>query len=138
MNKVFTFLLGAAMSQSILAADESPLAQFRALNQAAVQQDIATMDRLLDDHFTLTHITGYQQPKAEWLAEVRSGSMKYFEFKEENTDLKINGTHATLVSQNLVDANIWGARNVWRLQQTVDFTLTDKGWRIDRSIASLY
>lgn len=130
------------MSSTLFAAeftaDNSPLEQFQALNQAAIRQDVAAMDKLLADDFSLTHITGYQQPKAEWLTEVRSGSMRYFEFQEVDTNLKINGKHAVLVSKNIVDANIWGVRNRWKLQQTVDFTLTKQGWRIDKSVANLY
>nr|WP_176669838.1 nuclear transport factor 2 family protein [Mannheimia granulomatis] len=38
---------------------------YRTINTAMLNADTKTLDRLLDDNFTLTHITGYVQPKAE-------------------------------------------------------------------------
>ncbi|MFD7117839.1 hypothetical protein ACFWAA_12405 [Streptomyces sp. NPDC059922] len=39
-----------------------------------VEGDTPSLDDLLDEGLTLTHMTGYVQPTAEWLAEMRPGS----------------------------------------------------------------
>ncbi|MFE5621112.1 nuclear transport factor 2 family protein [Streptomyces virginiae] len=41
----------------------------RAYLDAMLEGDTATLDELLAEEFTLTHMTGYVQPKAEWLAQ---------------------------------------------------------------------
>ncbi|MFC2754105.1 MAG: nuclear transport factor 2 family protein [Cardiobacterium sp.] len=121
-----------------LAIAETPLDAFRALNQAAIVQNIPAMEQRLAPEFVLTHITGYPQPRAEWLDEVKRGSMRYYDFKEVETDLQIAGDHATLISRNLVDANIWGTHHTWRLQQTVTFRKNGDSWLIEKSVATLY
>ena len=96
------------------------------------------MEHRLAPEFILTHITGYPQPRAEWLDEVKRGSMRYYDFKEVETDLQIAGDHATLVSRNLVDANIWGTHHTWQLQQTVTLRKNGDSWIIEKSVATLY
>jgi hypothetical protein len=37
--------------------------------------DTGALDELLADDFALTHLTGYAQPKNEWLAQLRAGQL---------------------------------------------------------------
>lgn len=129
---------GIFLMHTALAIAETPLEAFRALNQAAIAQNIPAMEHRLAPEFILTHITGYPQPRAEWLDEVKRGSMRYYDFKEVETDLQIAGDHATLVSRNLVDANIWGTHHTWQLQQTVTLRKNGDSWIIEKSVATLY
>jgi len=47
-------------------------ANYEAQRRAMVAGDADALGALLADGFTLTHMTGYPQPMAEWLADVRS------------------------------------------------------------------
>ncbi len=134
--KKLTTLLTSLVASTAMA--NTPLDQFRALNQFAIAQDTQAMSQLLTEDFVLTHITGYPQPKAEWLAEVARGSMKYFAFDEIETQSDIEGKSAVLISKNLVDANIWGNRHTWRLEQKVEFVQIKGEWKIQRSTARLF
>lgn len=49
------------------------------LGQAMVKRDIEALDKLLDDNACLQHITGYIQPKVEWLSQV---SVDYFTYRK--------------------------------------------------------
>lgn len=49
---------------------------------AMLAPDATTLDRLLADNFTATHIGGYVQPKDEWLAQITSGQMRYHQSEE--------------------------------------------------------
>ena len=90
------------------------------ITKLMIAKDIEGLDQLLDDDFTLTHITGYVQSKQEWLGEIRSESMKYFDYEAVNRSVKIKGSTATITQQNILDARIWGSRNKWRLQQILN------------------
>lgn len=46
-------------------------------NRRMVEADTHALEALLTPGFELVHITGYAQPKAEWLEEIRSGGMAY-------------------------------------------------------------
>jgi hypothetical protein len=46
-----------------------------AMCEAMVDGDVAGLDSILADGFTLTHMTGYLQSRAEWLEAIESGEM---------------------------------------------------------------
>ncbi len=101
------------------------IAVTRKLTDLMIERNIAEMDKIVDQNFTLTHITGYKQPKAEWFAEIESESMKYYGYEEVGTSVKINGNRAEFIGRNRLDARIWGSRNNWRLQQKMQLGKRD-------------
>lgn len=65
--------------------DESKiLTAYRAMNRAMVDGDTDRLSALMHDDASLTHITGYVQPKREWLTSIESGEMRYHEMKERS------------------------------------------------------
>ena len=96
------------------------------------------LDELLDDDFTLTHITGYVQSKKEWLREIESEQMKYYSAEEVKTGIRIDGDHATFAGRNLLDARIRGSRSIWRLQQIIQLNKRNNQWIILDSVASIF
>lgn len=114
------------------------LATVRQLATLMIARDTTEMNNILDEHYTLTHMTGYVQPKAEWFAEVAKESMKYYSAKEVNHSVKVNGNRADVTVQNLVDAQIWGSRNTWRLQQKMQLEKREGRWVILKSVASTF
>ena len=78
------------------------------------------------------------QPKEEWFAEIEIERMKYYSYKEVKTVVKIDGDKATFVGQNLLDARIWGTRNIWHLQQTMQLEQRNGKWIILTSAATTF
>lgn len=111
------------------------LAVTRQLTELMIDKNTVGMDKILDTNFTLTHITGYVQPKEEWFGEIESEQMKYYGYEEVKTAVTIDEDKATFVGQNLLDARIWGTRNNWRLQQTMHLEKRNDRWIILKSIA---
>jgi hypothetical protein len=114
------------------------LALTRQLTQFMIDRDTAGLNKILDANFTLTHITGYVQSKNDWFTEIATERMKYYSYKELKTSVEINGNHATFTGQNLLDARIWGSRNNWRLQQTMELEYRNGNWIILKSIATTF
>lgn len=110
----------------------------RKLTQLMIEKNTKEMDKILDKNFTLTHITGYVQPKVEWYSEIESERMKYYSFKEVKTSVELNGDKATFVGQNILDARIWGSRNNWRLQQKMQLEKRSGKWIIIKSVATTF
>lgn len=110
----------------------------RKLTQLSIDRDMVGLNNLLDANFTLTHITGYVQSKKEWLAEIESEGMKYYSYKEVKNTVKLDGDKAVFVGQNLLDARIWGSRNSWRLQQTMELEKRNGKWIILKSVARTF
>ena len=110
----------------------------RQLTQFMIDKNVVEMKKILDKNFTLTHITGYVQPKEEWFSEIESERMKYYSYREVKTTVTIDGEKATLVGQNILDARIWGTRNNWNLQQTMQLEKRNEKWIIIKSIATTF
>lgn len=114
------------------------LALTRQFTQLMIARDTASLNKIVDTHFTLTHITGYVQPKSEWFAEIQQESMKYYSAEEVSRSLDVQGNRATFVQRNLLDARIWGSRNKWRLQQTMTLEKRGEKWVILQSVAKTF
>jgi len=110
----------------------------RQLTQLMIDKDTAGLNKILDTHFTLTHITGYVQSRDEWFSEITSERMKYYSYKEVKNAVEINGNKATFIGQNVLDDRIWGSRNRWRLQQTMQLENRNGNWIILRSVATTF
>ncbi len=113
---------------------------FRAENKAMVEKDLVTLNDVLAPSMELTHMTGYVQPKLEWINQIQNDEMQYFSSKEEAIkDIEINGNKASFTSQNRVQARIWGGGvNTWPLQMKVYFEKKNDKWIIVKQIASTY
>lgn len=110
----------------------------RQLTELMIHMNIAGLNKILDASFTLTHITGYVQSKEEWFSEIESERMKYYSYTEVKTSVNIEGDKAVFVGQNLLDARIWGTRNKWRLQQTMNLEKRSGKWIIIKSVATTF
>ena len=113
---------------------------YRDENEAMVKKDINKLNEILAENMKLTHMTGYVQPKLEWIDQIQNGEMQYFESEEDNiTDIVIKGDMASLVGQNQVQAKIWGGGiNTWHLQMKMYYQRKNGKWIIVSQVASTY
>lgn len=114
------------------------LAVARDRNRGMIKRDTALLDRVLADDFTATHVTGYEQPKQEWLDQIARGDMQYHAIREIDTDVRIDGDTAVAVTRNAVDATIGGSRNTWNLRSTTSYERRDGSWTIVASESSTF
>jgi hypothetical protein len=112
----------------------------RAYHDAMVAADIPTLEGVLDPAFTLTHITGYVQPRQEWLKVVMQGDFDYHAIQLEGPTvaIKLAGDAASLAGRGIFDATINGAHLPWRLQFTLHFERTGRTWRIRQARYSTF
>lgn len=103
-----------------------------------VDGDTEILAELLTEDFSLTHMTGYFQPKQEWLAQMRAGQFVYHDAQERSASLQVDGGTAHLVGRIVTDATVYGARARWPLQLTMDYVLTDGRWLASRSEATTW
>ncbi|MEU9895018.1 nuclear transport factor 2 family protein [Streptomyces phaeochromogenes] len=121
-------------------ARDEILAAYRAHLRAMTDGDTDALDDLLDDGFTLTHITGYQQPKAEWLSQMRAGQFVYHGVNEKNVtvDVDTDGDTARLVGRIVTEATVYGTHADWPLQFTMDYARDGDTWTALRSVATTW
>jgi Domain of unknown function (DUF4440) len=110
----------------------------RELIQSMIKRDIHTVIAITDKNFTLTHITGYIQSRDDWFEEIEKQSMKYYAAEELAHSIDVDSNKAIFTIQNLLDARIWGSRNIWRLQQSMKLEKRKNKWIILSSVAKTF
>lgn len=111
---------------------------YREMYRAMLEGRTDRLDLLLDDQYSLTHITGYRQPKREWLAAIESGEMRYHAAEERSVTVDVTGNRAVLVGRSAVTATIYGAHGTWNLQLTTDYERKDRTWITTRTVATTF
>lgn len=119
-------------------AREEVVSAYRAHLRAMTDGDTDALDDLLDDDFSLTHITGYAQPKAEWLSQMRAGQFDYHKVDEKSVTVDVEGDTARLVGRIVTDATVYGAHADWRLRLTMDYSREADTWTALRSVATTW
>ena len=107
--------------------------------QALLLKDIATLNKIHADEFILTHMTGMNQPKKEYLRCVRDGELNYFSAQVENIFVEVDGMKGKLIGQSKVDAAVFGgSHHTWRLQLSFDVEKRGGKWILTYGKASTY
>jgi hypothetical protein len=119
-------------------ARQEVVSAYRGYLQAMADGDTDALDDLLDGGFTLTHITGYRQPKAEWLSQMRAGQFVYHGVIEKNVTVDVEGDTARLLGRIVTDATVYGTRADWPLQFTMDYARDGETWTALRSVATTW
>ena len=108
------------------------------LCEAMVSGDVARLDGILAEDYTLTHMTGYVQPKAEWLEAIQTGEMQYHHVETVEALYASQGKAPQLNTRTLTDATIWGSRGDWRLRLRSWFECRGDSWVITHTVASTW
>lgn len=107
--------------------------------EAILTRDVTTLDRLLAEDFTATHIGGYVQPKDEWLAHITSGRMQYHRSEEVSWKVvTVDADTAIVESRSRLDATIYGSRHVWPIASTAHLLKIDGRWLIARTVSTTF
>ncbi|MFC6259804.1 nuclear transport factor 2 family protein [Levilactobacillus fujinensis] len=112
---------------------------YRDYNDAMATDDTVALDRLLAPHFTLTHMTGEVQPRAEWLRELRLGTMHYFSSVEDHVEMTATDAGWRVVGQNRVTASIrGGSKYTWPLNTVMIVEQSAGRWQIMSAVVTTY
>jgi hypothetical protein len=114
------------------------LANYEDQRRAMVAGDADALGELLAADFTLVHMTGYRQPKAEWLADVRSGAMTYHAMADVDVSVDVSGDAPVVTARTRTAATIWGASGTWPLQLRITFKRAGSSWIAAGTVASTW
>jgi hypothetical protein len=113
-------------------------ANYQAQREAMVAGDADALGALLTDGFTLTHMTGYLQPRAEWLADVRSGAMTYHAIQDVDVTVDADADTPVVTARTRTEATIWGGHGIWPLQLRIRFGRMGGSWLATDMVASTW
>lgn len=114
----------------------------RERSRLLLEQRTDELDELLSPDFVAVHITGHEQTKAEWLAQIRSGQMAYHDIQELSAAVTLdndnNNNKAVVVTRSLINATIYGAHGTWPLESTTTYIHDGGVWKANHSTATTF
>ena len=96
--------------------------------QAMTDADIDTMRELVSEEMVFTHMSGRQQTREEYFADVADGSLDYFKIGIADPVIKVDGDKAQITYTSVLNANAYGARGTYRMKGTHHFEKQDGTW----------
>ena len=108
--------------------DAAVLATYEAIQQAMIDKDIETLDRIFLDGTIFTHMSGKQQTKEEFFGEIVDGTLNYYAYVIHDPQITVRGDEATLTASVTLTARVYGASGDWTLPVNARFTKIDGVW----------
>lgn len=96
--------------------------------QAMTEADTEIMTEITSPDMIFTHMSGRQQTREEYFADIADGNLQYFTIGIENPVVNINGSYASLSYTSVLNANAYGARGTYRINGTHWYEKQDENW----------
>lgn len=102
--------------------------RYQAVQQAMIDKDIDTLDEIILDGTTFTHMSGKTQTKEEYFADIRDGRLDYQNYTMTDAEVVISGDDATLTCYVVLTANAYGAQGSWPFDVTAHLVRINGEW----------
>ena len=96
--------------------------------QAMTEADTEIMTEITSPDMLFTHMSGRQQTREEYFADIANGNLQYFTIGIENPVVNINGSYASVSYTSVLNANAYGARSTYRIDGTHWYEKQDENW----------
>ncbi|WP_455537992.1 nuclear transport factor 2 family protein [Terrisporobacter sp.] len=96
--------------------------------QAMTDADTDTMREIVSEDMIFTHMSGRQQTREEYFADIEDGSLRYYTIKMEKPRITIYGDSAVVAYTSVLNANAYGARGTFRMSGNHCFENRDGIW----------
>jgi len=112
-------------------AEEEVRALERLWNDARAKADVATLDRILADEWTVTHANGTTDSKARYLADLKSGARKFTgSVEEREVVVRFYGDTAIVTGSSDSTVSLNGQAQGGALHFTRVFVKRNGAWRM--------
>ena len=98
------------------------LNRFVEFQKAMIEKDSEKLNELMQDNYTLTHMSGKTQTKEEYIDEIMDGTLNYYKSIIDNPTITVDDNKAILKADVTLDAKVYGIKGTWTLhsEQTMD------------------
>jgi ketosteroid isomerase-like protein len=98
--------------------------------EAVVRGDIAALDDILSDDLSYTHATGVHETKAEFIAKLKSGQLKYESLTPEDMLVRVYGTTGVVTGVARVKVQVKGEPLSFQLRFTDVYVKKGDRWQM--------
>ena len=96
--------------------------------QAMTDADTETLRELISKDAVFTHMSGRQQTREEYFADIEKGNLRYFTIGIDSPVVEVDGELASVTFTSVLNANAYGARGTYRMNGTHWFEKRDGNW----------
>lgn len=98
------------------------LNRFFEFQKAMIEKDSEKLNELMQDNYTLTHMSGKTQTKEEYIDEIMDGTLNYYKSIIDNPTITVDDNKAVLKADVTLDAKVYGIKGTWTLhsEQTME------------------
>jgi uncharacterized protein (TIGR02246 family) len=100
------------------------------LANAQLKGDTATLDRIWADDFTFTNSSGEVQTKAQRLAEIKSGELKFDSLSRDEVQVRVYGDTAVVTSRGIVKGQRQGQDLSGQSRSTTVYVKRQGRWQV--------
>ncbi len=95
------------------AAQQEALYQYACYWQAMTEADMDTLDEMIPDDMSFTHMSGRTQSKTAYLKDIQSGRLNYQSVEIADPHIVVDGDLACITCTTVLTANAYGTRGSW-------------------------
>ena len=116
------------MTYSENSEETDVLKAFETMQQAMIDKDMDTLDAIIKDDTIFTHMSGKKQTKAEYLAEIKNGTLNYFKYVIHDPKITVDDETARLTAVTTLTAKVYGMSGSWDLNTNAYFEKINGEW----------
>lgn len=114
-------------------SEDEVLDRFKEFQLAMIEKNFDALDEILDDDYTLTHMSGKTQTKQEYIDEIMDGTLNYYKSTIDCPQIKIiEETKAIFNADVTLDAKVYGIKGTWTLHSQQTMEKVNNKWYISK------
>ena len=112
---------------------EEVLERFIGFQYEMIEKDLEKLNELLEDNYTLTHMSGKTQTKDEYIGEIMDGTLNYYKSIINNPIIMIKEKDKALLKADVtLDAKVYGMKGTWTLHSEQTMEKINEKWYLSK------
>ena len=109
------------------------LNKFKEFQQAIIDKDAKTLNFIMSEDYTLTHMSGKIQTKKEYIEDIANGVLNYYHSTIIDPIIVIlEEKYAKLNADVELDAKVYGIKGTWTLNTEILMEKNENIWILSR------
>lgn len=109
------------------------LNKFKEFQQAMINKDAKTLNSIMSEDYTLTHMSGKIQTKNEYIKDIIDGVLNYYHSTIIDPNIVIlEDKYAKLIADVELDAKVYGIKGTWTLNTEILMEKIENKWILSK------
>ena len=114
-------------------SQEEVLERFIEFQESMIEKNLDMLNEILNDNYTLTHMSGKTQTKQEYIDEIMDGTLNYYKSTIDNPEITIiENTKAIFKANVTLEAKVYGIKGTWTLHSEQTIKKINDKWYITK------